>query len=104
MGCVVNGPGEAREADIGIAAGKQKGHLFIRGKIIRVVPEADMVAALVDEAERLVAEGVEARMAAADKSAEAEAEADRRALLESTGDDPNQTSAKIEIIRRHGDT
>ena len=41
MGCVVNGPGEAREADIGIAAGKQKGHLFIRGKIIRVVPEAD---------------------------------------------------------------
>ena len=67
MGCVVNGPGEAREADIGIAAGKQKGHLFIRGKIIRVVPEDDMVQALVDEAERLVAEGVEARMAAADR-------------------------------------
>ena len=103
MGCVVNGPGEAREADIGIAAGKQKGHLFIRGKIIRVVPEADMVRALVDEAERLVAEGVEARMAAADRNAEAEAEADRRALLESTGDDPNHTSEKIEIIRRHSD-
>ena len=103
MGCVVNGPGEAREADIGIAAGKQKGHLFIRGKIIRVVPEADMVRALVDEAERLVAEGVEARMAAADTSAEAEAEADRRALLESTGADPNHTSEKIEIIRRHSD-
>ena len=82
MGCVVNGPGEAREADLGIAAGKQKGHLFIRGKIIRVVPEADMVRALVDEAERLVAEGVEARIAAADSSAEAEAEADRRSLLE----------------------
>ena len=91
MGCVVNGPGEAREADIGIAAGKQKGHLFIRGKIIRVVPEADMVQALVDEAERLVAEGVEARLAAADASAEAEAEADRRALLDSTGADPNHT-------------
>ena len=101
MGCVVNGPGEAREADLGIAAGKQKGHLFIRGKIIRVVPEADMVRALVDEAERLVAEGVEARIAAADSSAEAEAEADRRALLESTGSDPNHTSEKIEIIRRH---
>ena len=103
MGCVVNGPGEAREADIGIAAGKQKGHLFIRGKIIRVVPEADMVQALVDEAERLVAEGVEARIAAADESAEAEAEADRRALLDSTGADPNHTSEKIEIIRRHSE-
>ena len=103
MGCVVNGPGEAREADLGIAAGKQKGHLFIRGKIIRVVPEADMVQSLVEEAERLVAEGVEARMAAADKSAEAEAEADRRALLDSTGADPNHTSDKIEIIRRHSD-
>ena len=57
MGCVVNGPGEAREADIGIAAGKNKGHLFIRGKIVRVVPEEAMVQALVEEAERLVAEG-----------------------------------------------
>jgi (E)-4-hydroxy-3-methylbut-2-enyl-diphosphate synthase len=104
MGCVVNGPGEAREADIGIAAGKQKGHLFIRGKIIRVVPEADMVAALVEEAERLVSEGVEARMAAADSGAEAEAEADRRALLETTGSDPNHTAEKIEIIRRHSDS
>jgi (E)-4-hydroxy-3-methylbut-2-enyl-diphosphate synthase len=104
MGCVVNGPGEAREADLGIAAGKQKGHLFIRGKIVRVVPEPDMVQALVEEAERLVAEGVEARIAAADKGAEAEAEADRRALLEKTGDDPNHTAQKIEIIRSHGDS
>ena len=51
MGCVVNGPGEAREADLGIAAGRHKGHLFIKGEIVRVVPEAEMVAALVDEAE-----------------------------------------------------
>ncbi len=101
MGCVVNGPGEAREADIGIAAGKQKGHLFIRGKIVRVVPEAEMVQALVDEAERLVSEGVEARLAQADENAEAEAEADRRALLDATGADPNHSAAKIEIIRRH---
>src|SRR6202167_6828456 len=100
MGCVVNGPGEAREADIGIAAGKQKGHLFIRGKIVRVVPEDGMVQALVEEAERLVAEGAEARIAAADAGAEAEAEADRRQLLESTGVDPNHTSAKIEVITR----
>jgi (E)-4-hydroxy-3-methylbut-2-enyl-diphosphate synthase len=103
MGCVVNGPGEAREADIGIAAGRQKGHLFIRGQIVRVVPEADMVAALVEEAERLVAEGVEARMAAADAGAAAEAEADRRALLDDTGADPNHTAEKIEIIRRHSE-
>jgi (E)-4-hydroxy-3-methylbut-2-enyl-diphosphate synthase len=101
MGCVVNGPGEAREADIGIAAGKKKGHLFIRGKIVRVVPEEGMVAALVEEAERLVSEGIEARIAAADEGAEAEAEADRRELLEVTGADPNHTSEKIEIIRRH---
>jgi (E)-4-hydroxy-3-methylbut-2-enyl-diphosphate synthase len=53
MGCVVNGPGEAREADIGIAAGRKRGHLFIKGKIVRVVPEDEMVSALVEEAERV---------------------------------------------------
>ncbi|MBA2624634.1 MAG: flavodoxin-dependent (E)-4-hydroxy-3-methylbut-2-enyl-diphosphate synthase, partial [Acidimicrobiia bacterium] len=63
MGCVVNGPGEARSADIGIAAGKRRGHLFIRGKVVRVVPEDEMVAALVAEAEKLVEEGVDARLA-----------------------------------------
>lgn len=99
MGCVVNGPGEARSADIGIAAGKQKGHLFIRGKIVRVVPESDMVDALVMEAEKLVAEGVEARLAAADTSAEAEAAADRQALLDEGGSDPNAASVRIERIR-----
>jgi (E)-4-hydroxy-3-methylbut-2-enyl-diphosphate synthase len=100
MGCVVNGPGEAREADLGIAAGRKRGHLFIKGKIIRVVPEDEMVAALVEEAEKLVSEGIEARMAAADVGAEAEAEADRQALLENRGDDANQSAAKVEIIRK----
>ncbi len=100
MGCVVNGPGEAREADIGIAAGKNKGHLFIKGKVVRVVPEADMVQELVAEAERLVKEGVAARLAAADSNAEAEAEADRQALLEDKGQDVNRASEKIEAIRR----
>ena len=52
MGCVVNGPGEAREADIGIAAGKGKGHLFIKGQVVRVVPESEMVEALLDEAQK----------------------------------------------------
>jgi (E)-4-hydroxy-3-methylbut-2-enyl-diphosphate synthase len=46
MGCVVNGPGEAREADIGIAAGRGRGHLFIKGRVVRVVPEEEMVEAL----------------------------------------------------------
>src|SRR5271166_4679301 len=99
MGCVVNGPGEAREADLGIAAGKAKGHLFINGKIVRVVPEDEMVEALVAEAEKLVAEGVEARLAAADRSAEAEAAADRQELLEEKGADPNATGVRIGQIR-----
>jgi (E)-4-hydroxy-3-methylbut-2-enyl-diphosphate synthase len=104
MGCVVNGPGEAREADIGIAAGRKRGHLFIKGKIVRVVPEDEMVEALVAEAERLVSEGVEARLAAADEGAEAEAEADRRELLEMKGDDANASETKVELIRkRFGD-
>jgi (E)-4-hydroxy-3-methylbut-2-enyl-diphosphate synthase len=86
MGCVVNGPGEAREADLGIAAGRGRGHLFVKGQVIRVVPEADMVTALVEEAKRLVEEGVEARLAAADKDAAAMAEADRGELLQTQGD------------------
>lgn len=86
MGCVVNGPGEAREADIGIAAGKGKGHLFIRGKVVRVVPEAEMVSALVEEARRLADEGVEARLAAADGVAEELARQTAAELLTARGD------------------
>ena len=100
MGCVVNGPGEAREADLGIAAGRKRGHLFIKGQVVRVVPEDEMVAALVDEAGRLVAEGVDARLAAADAGAAAAAEADRQALLESQGDDVNHSEEKVELIRK----
>ncbi|HEU4751020.1 MAG TPA: flavodoxin-dependent (E)-4-hydroxy-3-methylbut-2-enyl-diphosphate synthase [Acidimicrobiia bacterium] len=86
MGCVVNGPGEAREADLGIAAGRGRGHLFVKGQVVRVVPEADMVSALVEEAKRLVEEGVEARLAAADRDAAAIAEADRGELMNIQGD------------------
>jgi (E)-4-hydroxy-3-methylbut-2-enyl-diphosphate synthase len=100
MGCVVNGPGEAREADLGIAAGRKRGHLFIKGKIVRVVPEDEMVDALVAEAEKLVAEGVEARLAAADSGAEAEAEADRRALIDAKGEDANASETKVDLIRK----
>lgn len=100
MGCVVNGPGEAREADLGIAAGKKKGHLFIKGKIVRVVPEEHMVEELVLEAQRLVKEGVEARLAAADSSAVEEAEKDRAALLELKGQDANNSESRVELIRK----
>ncbi len=93
MGCVVNGPGEAREADIGIAAGRGKGHLFIKGQVVRVVPEEEMVEALVAEAERLVEEGVEARLAAADQNAGQEAEEARLELLGIQGD-ANDTAAR----------
>src|SRR5437764_15160421 len=99
MGCVVNGPGEARGADLGIAAGRGKGHLFVRGHVVRVVPEADMVAALVEEAERIVEEGIEARIAAADVNAEAIAAADREELLQIQGVDANRSAERIARIR-----
>ena len=99
MGCVVNGPGEARGADLGIAAGRGKGHLFVRGTVVRVVPEPEMVAALVEEAERIVEEGVEARLAAADGDAAAIAAADRAELIELRGADVNHAQARIEKIR-----
>jgi (E)-4-hydroxy-3-methylbut-2-enyl-diphosphate synthase len=99
MGCVVNGPGEARDADLGIAAGRGKGHLFVRGQVVRVVPEADMVAALVAEAELIVAEGIDARLAAADADAEAIAAATRSELLEIQGVDANQSAARVAKIR-----
>jgi (E)-4-hydroxy-3-methylbut-2-enyl-diphosphate synthase len=100
MGCVVNGPGEARSADLGIAAGRKRGHLFIQGQIVRVVPEDEMVAALLDEAEKLVKEGVDARLAAADAGAADAAEADRRALLDVQGDDANNSETRVELIRK----
>ena len=86
MGCVVNGPGEAGSADIGIAAGRGKGHLFIRGQVVRVVPEAEMVEALLEEARKLVEEGIDARLAAADGDAAAITEAERTQLVEIQGD------------------
>jgi (E)-4-hydroxy-3-methylbut-2-enyl-diphosphate synthase len=93
MGCVVNGPGEAREADIGIAAGRGKGHLFIKGQVVRVVRENEMVDALVDEARRLAAEGVEARLAAADVTA-ADLAAEEAIELRSLRGDANHAAER----------
>jgi len=100
MGCVVNGPGEARDADLGIAAGRRKGHLFVRGRNVAVVPEDEMVGALVEWADLIMAEGVEGALSRADAGAEAEAEADRLALLEAKGDDVNHSEERVELIRK----
>ncbi len=59
MGCVVNGPGEAREADLGVASGNGKGQIFVKGEVIKTVPEAAIVETLIEEAMRL-AESMEA--------------------------------------------
>jgi (E)-4-hydroxy-3-methylbut-2-enyl-diphosphate synthase len=53
MGCVVNGPGEAREADIGIAGGKGLGLLFAKGKMIRKVPESKLAESLLEEIKKI---------------------------------------------------
>jgi (E)-4-hydroxy-3-methylbut-2-enyl-diphosphate synthase len=53
MGCVVNGPGEAREADIGVSAGNGKGQIFVRGEVVRTVPESQIVESLLEEAVEL---------------------------------------------------
>ena len=56
MGCVVNGPGEAREADLGVASGNGKGQIFVKGEVIKTVPEADIVETLLVEARRIAAD------------------------------------------------
>lgn len=100
MGCVVNGPGEARSADLGIAAGKKRGHLFIKGQVVKVVDEKDMVNALVKEGRLIAEEGIDARIAAADTDAAKIAEEDVQALLNIQGDINNfdqKTKSVIEI-------
>jgi (E)-4-hydroxy-3-methylbut-2-enyl-diphosphate synthase len=101
MGCVVNGPGEAREADLGIAAGNKRGHLFVKGRNVAVVPESEMVESLVEWATYIHEHGVEAAIARADTArAEREAQRDRSMLLEAKGDDANDAATKIVEIRR----
>ena len=101
MGCVVNGPGEAREADLGIAAGNRRGHLFVKGRNVAVVPEDEMVDSLVEWAEFINEHGTDAAIARADTArAEREAAKDRSALLADQGDDANDAAAKIVEIRK----
>ena len=100
MGCVVNGPGEAREADLGIAAGRKRGHLFVKGEVVKVVPEHGMVDALVEWAQIIADGGVEEALRRKDDGAAAEAEADRMALLDDKGDDANNAEERIQVIRK----
>jgi (E)-4-hydroxy-3-methylbut-2-enyl-diphosphate synthase len=101
MGCVVNGPGEAREADLGIAAGNKRGHLFVRGRNVAVVPESEMVDELVDWAEFIHEHGIEAALARVDTTiAEREAAKDRDRLLDDKGLDANHATEKIVEIRK----
>ncbi|MEC7909817.1 MAG: flavodoxin-dependent (E)-4-hydroxy-3-methylbut-2-enyl-diphosphate synthase [Actinomycetota bacterium] len=103
MGCVVNGPGEARDADLGIAAGRGRGHLFVKGKNVEVVKEDEMVEALVSWAKIIQEEGAEAALARIDtKLAEREASLDREQLLKEQGEDVNETEQKLGAIRNQG--
>jgi (E)-4-hydroxy-3-methylbut-2-enyl-diphosphate synthase len=56
MGCVVNGPGEAREADLGVASGNGKGQIFVKGQVVKTVPGSQIVETLIEEAMRLAEE------------------------------------------------
>jgi (E)-4-hydroxy-3-methylbut-2-enyl-diphosphate synthase len=101
MGCVVNGPGEARDADLGIAAGNKRGHLFVRGRNVAVVPEDEMVPALIEWAEFITEHGADAAIARADTArAEREAAKDRTTLLAEQGADVNHAGEKIVEIRK----
>ncbi|MXW60970.1 MAG: flavodoxin-dependent (E)-4-hydroxy-3-methylbut-2-enyl-diphosphate synthase [Acidimicrobiaceae bacterium] len=102
MGCVVNGPGEARDADLGIAAGNKRGHLFVKGQNVMVVPEDEMVATLIEWAEYIHTHGAQAALdrASSTRSAARRAAAqDRDRNLDQRGEDANNAEATIANIR-----
>lgn len=102
MGCVVNGPGEARDADIGIAAGNKRGHLFVKGINVAVVPEDEMVGTLVEWAEFINDNGVEAAMDRAKESAPAArraAQEDRDRNLGERGEDANDSEQVVQLMK-----
>ena len=104
MGCVVNGPGEARDADIGIAAGNKRGHLFIKGTNVAVVPEDEMVSTLVEWAEFITENGTEAALERAKSTRDAArkaADEDRRRNLNELGDDANASEQIVELLRKN---
>jgi len=103
MGCVVNGPGEARDADIGIAAGNKRGHLFVKGTNVAVVGEDEMVSTLVEWAEYINEHGTEAALDRAKSTREAArkaADEDRRRNLAEIGEDANASEQIVELLRK----
>jgi len=103
MGCVVNGPGEARDADLGIAAGNKRGHLFVKGQNVMVVPEDEMVDTLVEWAEFIHEHGADAALEKARATKDAArkaAQEDRDRNLGERGEDANESEAVIAEIRR----
>jgi (E)-4-hydroxy-3-methylbut-2-enyl-diphosphate synthase len=103
MGCVVIGPGEARDADIGIAAGNKRGHLFIKGTNVAVVPEDEMVPTLVEWAELINDQGIEVAMERARSTRDAArraADEDRRHNLQDRGEDANASEQVVELLRK----
>lgn len=106
MGCVVNGPGEARHADLGIAAGHKRGHLFVKGQNVAVVPEDEMVDTLVEWAELICEQGPDAALERARgmrSEAARAADEDRRRNLAVLGADANGAEAAVAGLRRgHG--
>ncbi len=103
MGCVVNGPGEARDADIGIAAGNKRGHLFVKGTNVAVVPEDEMVSTLVEWAEFIKENGTDAALERAKSTRDAArkaADEDRRRNLNELGDDANASEQVVELLRK----
>jgi (E)-4-hydroxy-3-methylbut-2-enyl-diphosphate synthase len=104
MGCVVNGPGEARDADLGIAAGNKRGHLFIKGTNVAVVPEDEMVSTLVEWAEFITEHGTDAALDRATSTRDAArkaADEDRRRNLRELGEDANASEQVVELIRKN---
>ena len=101
MGCVVNGPGEAREADLGIAAGNKRGHLFVKGRNVAVVPEDEMVSSLVEWAEFIHEHGVDAAIARVDTAARRARGGPRpQRPAAGQGADANHATEKIVEIRK----
>ncbi len=97
LGCVVNGPGEAREADIGIAAGRGKGMIFRRGQMIRTVSEAEMVDALLEEIDRWEQEELARRRNRTDMT-EPDAAADSSAAASTTTVSPRSGSVSLPLV------
>jgi (E)-4-hydroxy-3-methylbut-2-enyl-diphosphate synthase len=107
MGCVVNGPGEARDADLGIAAGNKRGHLFVKGTNVAVVPEDEMVDTLLEWATFIAENGMDAAMERAASTRDAArkaAEEDRRRNLGERGEDANATEQTVALLRSQRDS